>query len=88
LQAKLSLNPYSHLIVINISLRLTSKYTTMDSSTQKSAADAKSMNDLFELVERKTIQLNEKDKELATKEQQIKVLSIFLLLRKTPHYGQ
>jgi hypothetical protein len=82
LQAKLSLNPYSHLIVINISLRLTSKYTTMDSSTQKSAADAKSMNDLFELVERKTIQLNEKDKELATKEQQIKVLSIFFVIEK------
>jgi hypothetical protein len=45
----------------------------MDSSTQKSAADAKSMNDLFELVEKLTIQLNEKDKELSTKEQQNKV---------------
>jgi hypothetical protein len=45
----------------------------MDSSTQKSAADAKSMNDLFELVERKTIQLNEKDKDLENHKQQIKV---------------
>jgi hypothetical protein len=36
----------------------------MDSSTQTSADDAKSMNDLFELVEKLTIQLNEKNKEL------------------------
>jgi hypothetical protein len=35
--------------------------------------DAKSMNDLFQLVEKLTIQLNEKDKELATKEQHNKV---------------
>jgi hypothetical protein len=45
----------------------------MDFSTQTLTDDTKSMSDLFELVERKTIQLNEKDKELATKEQQIKV---------------
>jgi hypothetical protein len=40
------------------------------SSTQKSADDAKSMNDLFELVEKQAIQLREKDKELATNKQQ------------------
>jgi hypothetical protein len=45
----------------------------MDSSTQKSAADAKSMNDLFELAERQAIQLNDKDKELEMNKQQIKV---------------
>jgi hypothetical protein len=43
----------------------------MDFSTQKMAEDAKSMSDLFELVERKTIQLNEKDKELANKDKEL-----------------
>jgi hypothetical protein len=45
----------------------------MDSSTQKSADDAKSMNDLFQLVEKLTIQLNEKDKELEQKQQEYMV---------------
>jgi hypothetical protein len=52
----------------------------MDFSTQTMAEDAKSMSDLFELVERKTIQLNEKDKELATNKQQIMVLPFTLIL--------
>jgi hypothetical protein len=34
------------------------------------ADDAKSLNDLFELVEKLTIQLNDKDKELETNKQQ------------------
>jgi hypothetical protein len=45
----------------------------MDSATQTLADDAKSKKDLFEMVERKTIQLNEQDRELAMKEQQNKV---------------
>jgi hypothetical protein len=43
----------------------------MDSSTQTPVDDAKSMNDLFELVEKLTIQLNEKDKELANKDKEL-----------------
>jgi hypothetical protein len=51
----------------------------MDSSTQTLTEDAKSMNDLFELVERKTIQLNKNEKELAKNKQKIKVFNVFLL---------
>jgi hypothetical protein len=40
------------------------------STHQTLTGDAKSMHDLFELVERKTIQLNQKDKELETNKQQ------------------
>jgi hypothetical protein len=46
----------------------------MDSSTQTLDGDAKSMNDLFELVEKLTIQLNGKDKELMEHKQQNKVI--------------
>jgi hypothetical protein len=45
----------------------------MDSSTQALTDDTKSMSDLLELVEKQRIQLNEKDKELETKEQKNKV---------------
>jgi hypothetical protein len=57
----------------------------MDSSSthQTLTSDAKVINDLFELIEKQTIQLNEKDKELAenkqqnmVKEQQIKVATV------------
>jgi hypothetical protein len=49
----------------------------MNSSTpQTSADDAKSMNDLFELAEKLTIQLNEKDNELQKRQQENEVNAI------------
>jgi hypothetical protein len=54
-------------------LHLLNGKSTMDSSSKKSADDAKSMNDLFELVEKLTIQLNEKDKELGIEKQEKQV---------------
>jgi hypothetical protein len=43
----------------------------MDSSTHQTLTnDAKVIKDLFELVEKQTIQLNEKDKELANHQHQ------------------
>jgi hypothetical protein len=50
--------------------------TIMDSTSKTSADDATKLNsDLFELVEKLTIQLNEKDKEVTEYKQQIKVIS-------------
>jgi hypothetical protein len=60
---------HNHLIVINIFLCLTSNIQQFIPQTMADV-DAKSMNDLFKLVEKLTIQLNEKDKELATNKQQ------------------
>jgi hypothetical protein len=52
----------------------------MDSTTQTLTDDAKSMNDLFELVEKLTIQLNEKDKELQENRQANEVKSGFIVI--------
>jgi hypothetical protein len=50
----------------------------MDSTTQTSAEDAKSMSDLFELVEKQRIQLNAKDKELQENRQANEVNAGFI----------